>query len=450
MPCLLDRLVSEASGMTASRLLDRLVSEASGMTMPRLRALAAAAALAALPAAGAGAEWNWRADGLVDARVRAGESDATRLVPEPDRIGRGVPDLSATVVAGAEAWRGPLAASGRLRARGVKGGGGRSGRLHVDELYAEYALTPERFLYAGRRNVVYGQSLGVNPLDVFLDPADIDRSKDTARRRSEIEGQDMFGFEFLPGERLTLGGYRTVDGRGLLAGTLTLPEWESDLTVLLFEDERPGAGLSFSRTLGEAVLIYADAAVRRGRDRPVIRADRRSGAGPGTFLAMDGEGDRDRFFPQSSAGVGYALPSGAGFNLEHYFDANGYTSGEWREITDLIAENGALREEGRSGGLPLGNLLRLGARLDRFTLRRHYAFLRVQHPGLLDGVLAAEATAFHNLADHGGALGLRVEHEHGPNLLFGVQGRYLYGKGMDEFALRAVKLSGSVYVTVNF
>ena len=436
--------------MTIPGLLHRLASETSGRTARRLRALAAAAVLAALPAAGAGAGWDWLVNGLVDARAHAGESDATRLAPEPDRIGRGVPDLSATVVAGAEVWRGPLAAAGRFRARGVKGQGNRSAHLHVDELYAEYALAPERFLYAGRRNVVYGQSLGVNPLDVFLDPADLDRSKDTTRRRSEIEGQDVLGFELLPGDRLTLGGYWTVDGRGLLAGALTLPEWQSDVTVLLFEDERPGAGLSFSRALGEAVLIYADAAVRRGRDRPVIRADRRPGAGPGAFLAMEGEGGGGRFFPQSSAGVGYALPSGAGFNLEYYFDANGYTSGEWREITDLIAENGALREEERSGGLPLGNLLRLGARLDRFTLRRHYAFLRVQHPGLLDGALAAEATAFHNLSDHGGALGLRVEHEYGPNLLLGIQGRYLYGKGMDEFALRTVKLSGSVYATVSF
>ena len=416
----------------------------------RFRALAAAAALAAGTAAGADAGWDWLANGLVDARVHAGESDATRLAPEPDRSGRGVPDLSATAVAGAEAWKGPLALAGRLRARGVKGEGGRPAHLHVDELYAEYALAPERFLYAGRRNVVYGQSLGVNPLDVFLDPAGIDRSKDTARRRSEVEGQDVFGFEFLPGDRLTLGGYWTVDGRGLLAGAVTLPEWESDFTVLLFEDERPGAGLSLSRTLGEAVLVYADAALRQGRDRAVIRADRRPGASPGTFLAVEGEGDGARFFPQSSAGVGYALPSGATFNLEYYFDANGYTSGEWREITGLIAENGALREDGRFGGLPLGNLRRLGARLDQYTLRRHYAFLRAQHPALLDGALAAEATAFHNLADHGGALGLRLEHEYGPNLLFGVQGRCLYGKGMDEFALRAVKLSGSVYATVSF
>ena len=436
--------------MTAPRLFHRPASGVCGRTASRLRALAAAAALAALPAVGAGAERDWLVNGLVDARARAGESDATRLAPEPDRIGRSAPDLEATVVAGAEAWRGPLAVAGRIRACGATGEGGRPAHLHVDELYAEYALAPERFLYAGRRNVVYGRSLGVNPLDVFLDPADVDRSKNTARRRSEIEGQDVLGFEFLPGDRLALGGYRTVDGHGLLAGALTLPEWQSDLTILLFEEERPGAGLSFSRTLGEAVLVYADAAVRRGRDRPVIRADRRPGAVPGTFLAVDGEGDRSRLFPQSSVGMGYALPSGAGFNLEYYFDANGYTSGEWREIIDLVAENGALREEGRSGGLPLGNLLRLGARLDRFTLRRHYAFLRAQHPGLLDGALAVEATAFHNLADHGGALGLRVEHEYGPKLLLGIQGRYLYGKGMDEFALRTVKLSGSVYATVHF
>ena len=415
--------------------------------MRHLHALLAAAALAAVPAAGAD-PWDWSLDGLVDVRARVRQDNVTKLVPAPERIGLDARVLSVTTVAGLEAWSGPVAVSGQLRARNAPGEGERSPRLHVDEFYAEYALTPEHFLHAGRRHLVHGRSLGVNPLDVAVDPLDLDRSKDTDRRRNEIEGQDMLGFESLLGERFTLAGYWTPGERALLAGTFTLPEWSSDLTVLAFDDERPGAGLSFSRTLGEAVLLYGDAVVRRGRDRPAIRADRRPGADPGAFLTEAGE--RRRFFPRSSLGASYTLESGASFNLEHYFDANGYTSGEWDEITGLIAENDANRRAGRFGGLPAGNLLRLNGQLGQFTLRRHYGVLRAHHPGLFGLDLAAEMNVFHGLADHSGSVGLRLERGMGPNLVLGVEGRYLYGEDPDEFALRTARLSGSVHVTVRF
>ena len=419
--------------------------------MFRFRALSVATALAAVPAAGADAgPWAWSLNGLVDVRAHRSEDNATQLVPEPERIGLDTHLLSVTTVAGLEAWNGPVtvAGVGRLYARTAPGEGERAVRLHVDELHAEYAVTPEHFLYAGRRHIVHGRSLGVNPLDVALDPLDLDRSKDANRRRSEIEGQDMLGFESLLSDQFALAGYWTPGERALLGGTFTLPEWKSDLTALVLDDERPGAGLSFSRTLGDAWLSYADVAVRRGRDRMVIRADRGSGAGPGAFLAE--EGDDSRLFAQSSIGAGYTLESGATFNLEYHFDANGYSTGEWNEITGLIVETDTAREEGRFGGLPTGNLLRLSAQLNQFTLRRHYGFLRAQHPGLFGRDLAAEMTVFHNLADHSGSMGLRLERGLGPNLLLGVEGRYLYGEGLDEFAQRTARLSGSIHVTIHF
>ena len=418
-----------------------------------VRLLLVAAALAVSPvfvAAAPGAGWDWLANGLVDVRTYGGRHDATRLVPDPALVGRGAPDRSAVAVAGVEAWKGPLAVSGRLRARGVSGGEGeRPSRLYVDELYAEYALAATHFLHAGRRHVVHGRSLGVNPLDVAVDPRDLDRSKDTNRRRGELEGQDMLGFESLLGDRFTLAGYWTPGERTLLAGVFTFPERQSDLTLLAFDDERPGAGASFSRTLGEAVSVYGDVVVRRGRDRPVIRADRGPDSDPGAFLAE--ESGRRRLFPRSSIGASYTFESGAGINLEHYFDANGYSTAEWSAITGLIDENGANREAGRFGALPTGNLLRLAARLDRFTLRRHYGLLRAHHPGLFGHRdLSAEATVFHNLADHSGSVGLRLERALGPNLLLGIKGRRLYGGGLDEFALRTARLSGSIYLTANF
>ena len=414
-------------------------------------ALPVVVALAISPAAGAdgGGPWAWSLSGLVDIRAHGSEDNATRLVPEPERIGHEPHFMSATGVAALEAWKGPVAVSGtgRLSVHTAPREGDRW-RLDVDELHVEYAATPEHFLFAGRRHIVHGRSLGVNPLDVALDPFGLDRSKDTTRRRNETEGQDMLGFESLLDDRFTLTGYWTPGERALLAGASTLPEWKSDLTALVFDDDRPGAGLSFSQTLGEAVLAYADVAVRRGRDRMVIRADRGSNAGPGAFITE--KGDDSRLFAQSSIGASYTLDSGATFNLEYHFDANGYSTGEWHEITGLIVENDTARREKRFGELPTGNLLRLSAQLNQLMLRRHYGFLRAQYPDLFGLDLAAEVTVLHSLADHSGSLGLRLERGLGPNLLLGVEGRNLYGEELDEFALRTGRLSGSIHVTVHF
>ena len=419
---------------------------------PTFCGLAAAVALAGVPAMGVSADaWQWSSLGLLDIRVRGSEVGPTRLVPEPERVGSDSRHLAATAAGGLQAWNGPVTVTGagRLYARTDPSEGERAARLHVDELHAEYAATPVHFLYGGRRHIVHGRSLGVNPLDVAVDPLALDQALDTERRRSEIEGQDMLGFESLLGHRFTLTGYWAPGQRALLAGVFTMPGWNTDLAALAFDDDgRPGAGLSLSHTLGESLLAYADVAVRRGRDRSVIAVDRGPDSTPGAFVVE--EGDASRFFAQSSVGLGYTLDSGATFNLEHYFDANGYSDREWGEVTGLIADNGRNRNVERLRERATGNLLWLSGHLRRLTLRRHYGFFRAQHPGLFGRDLAAAMIVFHNLADRTGSLSLRLEREMGPNVFLGVEGRWLYGGDLDEFALRTARMSGSVHVTINF
>ena len=420
------------------------------------RALLLLAALAALPAAGAGSgSAAYSVRGLVEVRATAREAGATALVPEPGRLGIESSARSLTALAALAAWPGPFSLHGQARASLLGSGGEGKARIHVDEFHAEYALTPERFLHAGRRHVVHGHSLGVNPLDVFLDPLDLDPSKNAVRRRSETRGQDLLGFEVLSSARLGVSGYwapstgalnRGRPQRALLAAAVALPERKSDLTGLLFEDERPGAGLSLSRSLGDAVVVYADATLRRGRDRQRLRAE----PGPGLDILGLGESGGDRWFPRSSVGAGYTHLSDTVLNLEYYFDANGYSSSEWDEIVRRIDENDRARRAGSFDALPAGNLLRLNALLDHFTLRRHYAFLRAWRPGLFGRALSAELTLLHNLADRSGSLGLRFEHEAGPGLSLGLGGHCRYGGGADEFGLRPGRLSGVLFLGLHF
>ena len=419
----------------------------------RACALACAVALTGAPAGAAsgadGDAWDWSLTGLADVRAYGRDDEATRLVPDPERIGLDRRVLSLTAVADLEASRGPVAVTGTARLHARTGPSGADGaQLHVDEIHAEYAATPQHFLFAGRRHIVHGWSIGVNPLDVALDPLALDRSKDSTRRRRETEGQDMIGFESLLDDRFALTGYWTPGERAVLAGTLTLADRQSDLTVLAVDDDRPGAGVSFSHAVGEAVLAYADIAVRRGRDRMRIRADREPDAGPGAFVAE--EDDTSGLFAQSSIGAAYTLDSGTTFNVEYHFDANGYSAGEWDAIAGVIADNNTARSDERFRRLADGNLLRLSAHFARFTMRRYYGFVRAHHPGLFGRDLALEMTVLHGLEDHSGSMGLRLEHEIGPNLLLGAEGRWRYGGRLDEFAQRTNRWSGSIHVTIYF
>ena len=366
--------------------------------------------------------WHISSNGLVNIRAYDSEKNKTLLTPQKHKSST----LSVTAVAALEAWKGPLTLSVQLRPNAIFANGDRETKFDVDEIYAEYAFTPESFLYGGRRNIVYGHSYGVNPLDVFLNPLSLDRSKNITRRRREIIGQDMIGFETLISDRFALNGYwAPSEGtlnegnpqRALLAGTLIALEQNADFTFILIKDDRSGAGLSISQSLGQATVVYGDLVARRGRDRIGV-----------------GNDDGNRLFMQLSIGAGYTRKSATTFNLEYHYDANGYTTNEWNEVTKLIPKVD-----------PPLNLL-----LNHFTLRRHYGFLRMYQPRLFDFDFVTETTVFHNLLDHSGIFGVRFEHKIGADLLLGIQGRYSYGTFPDEFVLRGGRASGSFYVTTRF
>ncbi|WP_423908135.1 hypothetical protein [Candidatus Spongiihabitans sp.] len=397
--------------------------------------------------------------GLVDFRLRDNQDNSSRL---PAKLQRGEPKISAasvTAVVSVEVWEGPLMLVSQVRGRSQSVADRWQAQADVDELYVEYALSDERFLHLSRRNIVFGQAYGVNPLDVFLDPLELDHSLNESRRRREVPGQDMLGFEALYGDVFTVSGYwapatvalnSDAPQRALLAGEFLLPQWNADFTLLLFEDERRGAGLSWSTTLDDAVLVYGDMTLRQGRDRAGVQAD--VGVDPCSASPPSGlithSRDVDRLYSQASVGFSATAESGAMVNFEYYYDANGYSDSEWGEIACLIANNSA-KERGGSGNPSAGNLLRIGQLLAPSTLRQHYGFIRAWQPDLFDLGIEAETTLFHGLVDNSGILSLRFEHAES-NLLIGVWGSYSYGQGLDEFALRGEGLSGAVYVTVNF
>ena len=397
--------------------------------------------------------WSSAASGIIDFGVKNNRLETTRLVPDSALLGLESEALVQTSRINLEAWRGQLALNAQLRLVALASDQDQEAKTTVDDLYGEYSVTAETFLYLGRRNVVLGQSYGANPMDVFFDSLDLDRTANESRRRREVEGQDMLGFEILPSDNITLSGYwapsfdsfnEGAPDRTLIAMNLLLPGWNADLTLLAFDDEHPGTGLSLTKTTGDTIVLYGDATLRRSRDRLQIYRSQDPSALPGSFIT---EEDSQQNYIESSIGFSYSFESSATLNVEYYYNQNGYSSAEWDEIAGVIDTNAANLNQGLQDDLPERNLLLLNSALRYSFLRQHYGFARYYHPDPLGVGASTEATVLHSLKDQSGVASVRVEYEVKSSVLLGVYASAHYGSGIDEFALRSNKLSSMIYAT---
>ena len=163
------------------------------------------------------------------------------------------------------------------------------------------------------------------------------------------------------------------------------PSQLSDLTALVVDDDHPGAGLAFSRTLGEAVLVYADVAVRRGRDRMGIRADlahrmpapaHSSAVQGGRFAVLREFEHRRRLYARTRESPSTSSTTST---------PTGIRAGEWDEIvrSDRPKATRHASDERFREARQAGNLLRMSA---QFARSHHEASLRIpqsaRHPDL--------------------------------------------------------------------
>ena len=113
--------------------------------------------------------------GLLDGRIEAHGFSPTDL--EPDRTIRDRPPHQSQGVGVIEAFAQgeETTLSAQFRARGIdRSNQDNSTEKFTDELYLTHNFSPELSGFAGRRNLVFGQTLSFNPLDVFYDPFSVD------------------------------------------------------------------------------------------------------------------------------------------------------------------------------------------------------------------------------------------------------------------------------------
>ncbi|KIC07221.1 hypothetical protein RA19_24800 [Leisingera sp. ANG-M1] len=299
--------------------------------------------------------------------------------------------------------------------------------ISIDELYADYSASDFLVVFAGRRNMAAGQSLGINPADVFLDASKLDRSLPPETQRAELEGIDMAGAELFFNNGAALLGYwapTTKDinpsepSRAYLSYRTAVGEMQADLTFFAFNDDRPGVGISGVIPYHNGLLLYGDLVARQGRSLPRVTA-----AGdvfPTTEKDWEGE---------ATLGLSYPFSNGLTANLEYSHLSQGYNQSEWdRYIAAIDASNPP------NSALAASRIAALGNIAEQPYLRSNYAFLRLYHPNLFSSDLEMELSTMLGLDDGSGTFNLRINHALSDNTKLALSLSNSFGARESEFA----------------
>ncbi len=386
--------------------------------------------------------------GWVGARVKSAlVEESTRLVPSPEDSGYRDNYVGAEAALGIDARTGKLRFVSQLR---LSADDENDGGAHVDEAYAESLFGDRVFAFAGRRILVWGQSLGLNPSDVFGDQTRVDDVFPRSEARARVEGADMAGADvvFDGGGTLTLlfapGFDRRDDGREEDLALARLSGFAFggylDYAVSAIGGDRPGGGLSLNYAVGEASVAYFDGTFRQGREKRTI-----SGG-----VARDGSLDihlrkTGGITPFATVGMGHTFTNGLSANLEYTRDAGGYSEDEMDDIDSTLDEVTPANSPRLMRGLGGVNVL-----LNHHTLRRNYGFARVAHDGPFGGNTAVELTTLLGLDDGSGVAGLGFDRPFRDRFNLGLRFDRAFGEENTEFRLRPETASVSIYTSVKF
>jgi hypothetical protein len=291
----------------------------------------------------------------------------------------------------------------------------------LSEVYASYDVTDHLHLTVGKKRVVWGPGLTVNPTDLLNPPKD---PTDPAFQRAgawlaRLEAPyERFTITALAAARAlrTYGGVPTslvfypdhpnaesVASQGALPDdrddrahyALALRAYalvaDTDLNlVYVFTNRYQDAfesksrlGASASRLVGDALEVHAEALVQRGTTRPL------SGLEPGDLVLKAIAGPRYTFGDDSMLG------------LEYFYSGDGYTDEEF--AANLTALAAALAMGLRPSLAPAGRDPGAPQKLTFDPWRRHYVFATYMKPRIRDD-FTVQATAFFNLHDFTGML----------------------------------------------
>lgn len=264
------------------------------------------------------------------------------------------------------------------------GTGGDETTVHVDELYWERQLSPLSFTFLGRRRIVNGVAIGRNPTDFLNQDKTADNTLTDEDRRAEKEGDYMVGWSYF-GQGYSIQSLVAAPAaeskrvRALLQISSNWNALSTDFSFIAYYADRPALGVNLSTVLGEKMTAYAEAALRKGRDRqrPLLSPSRV------VVGAMD---DADRWIADIVVGGQYTTEVGLTFAVEYWRNNNGFSDVEYNGIVSSLTSG--------QGDLALAKgLIRTAG------MRKESTFFRVSEIRLAEAV-KGELMWISNLEDH--------------------------------------------------
>ncbi|HXU83012.1 MAG TPA: hypothetical protein VN914_16555 [Polyangia bacterium] len=294
----------------------------------------------------------------------------------------------------------------------------------ISELYGSYSFTDHANVTLGKKRVVWGPGLVLNPTDLLNPPKD---PTDPSLQRA---GAWLARVE-LPFERFTLtfvGAARALREAGGVPTALAVwpgstprdPEYDdqvhaaavarlyllladSDLNVEyfftnLYNDafrNKSRLGLSFSRLVGKALEVHLEALGQLGSARLFVDECVNAPQFCGPDIVSRSKLDSHRRNVHALLGARYTFGDDALLGADYAYYSDGYDAAEWRNV--LVA----LRLARAAGVPPPLFAPSSGGTPQRFTfepLRRHYLFLYYMKPHLHDD-FTINVTLITGLAD---------------------------------------------------
>lgn len=304
------------------------------------------------------------------------------------------------------------------------------------ETFLEFKYSPEFSIFTGKKNSTFGNSLGVNPVDVFLDSRELDYRLPLKRQRSEVTGTDSVGFDYFND---SLGNISVVaapeyhvwnKNRGdrflLNYGTL-LGEDAVEIDLFGFFDGAPSMGASVSALTTQGLTLYSDLTVRQGGKIQRVKES------PAMGIVEFEEIDDDQIIPSVTIGSSISIGENMLIDAEYTYLSDGFTQNEWNNFDSAITLSNSDETVGA-----ISTMDKLRAIADYPYLRRDYGFLRLYSDNLLWRGFETELSTLIGLNDFSGRTNLNLSQSITEYLDLTVQAGIFFGKDDSEFSLTNV------------